>query len=108
MTYDFHDRASYLEASTMWKADYKEHTALIRQLKRDFKDAQRAFSKTDTGKYYEMSSVDRTAYFAAAAVVDKLRAERATAKTKATEMVNDRICMKEEAQQQYEEAKLAS
>lgn len=105
--FDFTDRASYLVASTSWKADYRAHATMIRKLKHDFKDAQRAFAKVDPQdcKYYEMPSKDRDAYFAASRVVDALRSQLQKAKAKATEMVNDRISMKEEAQRQYEDAK---
>lgn len=103
--YDFHDRASYIAASTMWKADYKELTAEIRAAKLAYKEAARVFSKTDTGKYYEMSEVDRKAYFAASSILDHARSDRAELREKATKMIDQRHQMKIDAQEQYEEQK---
>jgi hypothetical protein len=104
MTYSFTDRATYLAASTMWKADYLEHCAKTRKLKLEFKNAQREFSKC--GRYeYNWSSVQKEAYRTAHRPVEELRSELQVAAERAREMVSIRHGMKEEAQNQYLSAK---
>jgi hypothetical protein len=100
MTYSFTTRATYLVASTMWKADYLEHCTKTRKLKLEFKTAQREFSKCGTYEY-NWSSVQKEIYHTAHRPVEELRSELATAAKQARDLVSIRHEMKEEAQNQY-------
>lgn len=80
MKYSFFDRASYIAASTEWKADYRALSAKIRQLKLDFKTSQREGKMTYT---------------------ERLRSEHLSLVKEAQSMISTRHGMKEEAQMQY-------
>ena len=100
MTYNFTTKAEYLEATTMWKADFKAHITLIRQLKRDFKAAQRVFSKH--GAYdYGWSSVQKNLYHDDHRPMEQLRDDLRRAGEKTIELGTARLEMKVEAQRQY-------
>lgn len=79
-TFKFNDRATYLTWAKEWKSGYSEHSALIRQLKAAFRQAQR---EGDIRK------------------ANGLGSSVLTASRQATEMIEVRHASKIEAQRQY-------
>ena len=91
-------KAQYLEAPAAWKASYKSITVDIRQAKVEYREAQKAFAKH--GPYnYNQSSADEKNKAYLVAQRDMLRAmnHRDALRYKATELIEQRIAMKEEA-----------
>ena len=75
----FHDRTSYLAATSAWRVAYAHHSTKLRALKLAFKQAQRSgFGDLGT-----------------------LRSEIAVAKRRATSMIAERHHAKREAQSQW-------
>lgn len=76
----FHDRTSYLAAISAWKVAYRQLGAELRELKHQFKQAQRAGN---------------------ASQVEALRHALYVGKHKATNMIAERHQAKQEAQRQW-------
>lgn len=96
--FNFNSRETYIVAAAQWKADYAELSQKIRDTRKLFNDAQRAYAKVQYGK----------SSWAEWKEVEKFRSEKASLRDQATYMISDRISMKEMAQAQYEEAKQAA
>lgn len=75
----FHDRTSYLAATSAWRVAYARHSTKLRALKLAFKQAQREGS-------------DR---------IEPLRSEIVVAKHQATSLLTERHHAKQEAQSQW-------
>lgn len=75
----FHDRTSYIAATSAWRVAYARHSTKLRTLKLTFKQAQREGS-------------DR---------IEALRSEIVVAKHQATSLIAERHYAKQEAQSQW-------
>jgi alpha-amylase/alpha-mannosidase (GH57 family) len=94
MTYfNFNSRETYIAAAAQWKADYKDLSQKIRDVRKQFNDAQKVFAK---------SSTREGTYWPAWKEVERLRSERDGLRNQATYMIDGRISMKAQAQEQYE------
>lgn len=101
MTYVFTDRASYFTAVTTWKTDYGDIVTNIRKTKRDFRDAQFAFSRVGDQSYYDIAPDAKGKYWAAHKIMEDFRYTHNRLKAEVNEMVSIRHGMKKEAQEQY-------
>lgn len=100
MEFNFNTRAEYKTQVAEWKLEYAELTKHIRDLKRQFVDVQRVFSST--GVYdYHWTSEKSELYWAAHTAVEHVRSDLRVARAKATEMIEERLESKIEAQRQY-------
>lgn len=90
---NFNSRETYLNAVRIWKSDYKEASQRARDLKVEFKEAQRNLDKIPYGNAPGRSVAYRK--------VEALRSERYTLRSRANEMLATRQAMKEDAQRQY-------
>lgn len=99
MTYlNFNSKETYLVAFAQWKADYNELSQKIRDTRKEFVDAARAFSKIKSGNGYGQ----------AWSAMEKLRDEKAKLANDARTLLTDRSRMKAQAAVQYSEQKYKS
>ena len=102
---NFTNREEYLAAAAAWKANYNSLIVEIRKAKIVYKEAQRAFAKCGAFNYHASSmSEHNKAYNAANAIMQRAHGNREALRNQATESIEDRRAMKQEAARQMNKA----
>jgi hypothetical protein len=102
---NFNSKQTYLAAVAEWQLRYLDTIEGIRQTKRLFKNAQRAFSTVTPIDFYNTNSAQREAYFSKYHPMEALRAEHKSLVAEATELIVERQLGREEAGRQMELAR---
>lgn len=101
MKFEFNSRETYLAYRAQWSAHYQHLTTSIRESKQAFKEAQRGLSRA--GLYtHHMSSVAKTAWWAAHKVEQDHRADLNQLRAEVQEALRERWESKEEACRQMQ------
>jgi hypothetical protein len=107
MKFEFNSRETYLAYRAQWSAHYQFLIASIRESKQAFKEAQRGLSRAGIFTYH-MSSVAKTAWWAAHKVEQDYRADLNHLRGEVQKALQERQESKEEAGRQMELARTAA
>jgi hypothetical protein len=101
---NFNSRETYFAAVANWRLRYNAQLKHVRQLKLEFKEAQRAFSKAggDTD-YYSLKEGQHKGYSAASIVLERARWARGEARQETLKLELERAESRVEANRQYHE-----
>ena len=97
---NFTNREEYLAVTALWKASYKTLIIDIRQAKVEYKESQRAFAKCAPYNYKAGSSDENKTYLAAERTMQRAMSHRATLRSFATQLIEERHAAKIEAGRQ--------
>lgn len=94
---NFSDKTTYLAARAEWKAEYKELSQQIREARKAYHDAQRAYTKATPTENY-----------AAYRALNTARNNREALRYEASQKISELFAMKEEASRQWEAARVST
>jgi predicted nucleic acid-binding Zn-ribbon protein len=103
-SFNFNSKETYFQARAEWKANYARLTTEAREVRREFNDAQRTFSKIPAYNYRAYSPAEKEAN-ALNAAADKavytLRRNREEIRQEANAALEELVEMKAEANRQW-------
>lgn len=102
---NFNSKQTYLAAVADWKLRYADMIMAIREIKLDFKNAQRSFSKVDFVPIWKAAEEQRKMYYKAYTLMEDMRSEHRRLVKQATDLLTERSEGRQEASRQMELAR---